>query len=64
MNVTFVLYPLGRCCQTNANQPLFAQTRSALGRAELTSFGESGSAGRLEIVPAGDGALRVEQIVD
>jgi hypothetical protein len=40
-------------CQSNANQPLFAQTRSRLCRTELTPLGESGGAAGLEIVPAG-----------
>ena len=51
-------------CQTNANQPPFAQTRAALGRTELAPLGESGGAVHLEVFPAGEGALRVEQVVD
>jgi hypothetical protein len=51
--------PEGRC-QSNANQPLFAQTRSTLCRTELTPLCESGGAAGLESVPAGEGALRFE----
>ena len=51
-------------CQTNANQSQFAQTRSVSGRAELTPLCESGGATGLEIVPAGEGALSVEVVVD
>ncbi len=56
--------PAAGCCQTNANQSLFAQTRSPSGRAKLTPLGESGSAVSLEICPAIEGAVRVEQVVD
>ena len=51
-------------CQTNANQSLFAQTRSALCFTELTPLGESGGAVHLEVFPAVEGALRVEQVLD
>ncbi len=51
-------------CQTNANQSLFAQTRSVLGSAEMTPLRESGGATGLEIVPVGEGAVSVEQVVD
>jgi len=51
-------------CQTNASSSPFAQTRSASGHTELTQPGESGGAVRLENVPAGEGALRIEQVVD
>jgi hypothetical protein len=47
-------------CQVKASQSLFAQTRSTLCRMELTPLGESGGAAGLEIVPAGEGALRFE----
>jgi hypothetical protein len=41
-----------RWCQTYANQSLFAQTRLALGRTELTPLAESGGAAGLEVVSA------------
>ena len=53
-----------RCCQTNANQSPFAQSPPMSGSAELTPLAESGGAAGLEAVPAGEGALRVEQVVD
>ena len=54
----------GGCCQTNANQSPFAQSPPMSGRTELTPLGESGGAAGLEIVPAGEGAVSVEQVVD
>ena len=51
-------------CQTNANSSPFAQTRSASGYTELTQPGESGGAVGLENGSAGEGALRVEPVVD
>ena len=55
---------LSRCYQTNANQSPFAQSPPMSGSAELTPLAESGGAADLEVVPAGEGALRVEQVVD
>ena len=54
----------GGCCKTNANQSLFAQSPPISGCAELTPLGENGGAVCLEVVPAGEGALRAEQVVD
>ena len=59
-----MLHPTQGWCQTNANQSLFAQTRSALCRKELTPLGESGGAGQLETLSAVKGALLVEMVVD
>ena len=50
--------------QTNANQSLFPLTRPVSGRKKLTPLGQSGGMVRLEIVPAAEGALRVEMVVD
>ena len=52
------------CWQTNANSSPLSQTCPVSGGAELTPLGESGGAVDLENVPAGEGALRVEQVVD
>ena len=53
-----------RCWQTNANSSLFAQTRRALGRAELTPLGKSSGAVQLEILSVVESALLIEMVMD
>ncbi len=48
------------CCRTNAKQSLFGQVRRMSGGAERPPLGQSGGAGLLVGVSAGEAPLRVE----
>ena len=45
------------CCQTNANSSQFGQVRGALAGAERPPLGQSGGAGFLVVISAGEAAL-------
>ncbi len=52
------------CCPTNSNQSQCAAETANLSGTNLTPLGKSGSACRLEGVPAGERSFLVEVIVD
>ena len=54
----------GGCCQTNANSSQFISHGNLFGCKNAAPLGDSGGTAGFEIVRAGEGALRIEQVVD
>jgi hypothetical protein len=60
----YALQPSIRCCQTNANQSLFAPPAPPSGSKKSTPFGQGGGAVQFESLSAVEGAFLIEMVVD